>query len=186
MRYLRKEQRSDGSWEGFWGIRFTYGTWFGVHGLLAGGAKPDDPAIERAARFLLGKQRPDGGWGESYESCVTSEYVEHPCGSQDTMTACALMALLATEDRRWRPAIERGVRFLVERQLPNGDWPQRTVVGVFNSNCMLNYRFYRSCFPIWALALAQRQGYQVQQELRSSSHAASEEKVLDDQALKEG
>jgi squalene cyclase len=32
---IRALQRPDGSWEGNWGICFTYGTWFGICGLLA-------------------------------------------------------------------------------------------------------------------------------------------------------
>ncbi|HNC95051.1 MAG TPA: hypothetical protein PKW90_02940 [Myxococcota bacterium] len=56
-------------------------------------------------------------------------------------------------------AIQRGVQFLCERQLPNGDWPQQGMTGVFNRTCMLNYRFYRNHFPLWALALAAKNGF---------------------------
>ena len=28
--YVRVKQRADGSWEGSWGVCFTYGTWFGL------------------------------------------------------------------------------------------------------------------------------------------------------------
>jgi lanosterol synthase len=34
---LRARQRADGSWAGFWGINFTYATWFAVAALRAGG-----------------------------------------------------------------------------------------------------------------------------------------------------
>jgi squalene/oxidosqualene cyclase-like protein len=158
-RFLRARQREDGSWEGSWGICFTYGTWFGVWGLLAGGAAPGDPAIRRAAAFLLSRQLPDGGWGESYESCLRREYVHHPDGGQVVMTAWALLALIEAGTDDARSAIERGVRFLVEVQLADGDWPQRSVTGVFNRTCMLNYPLYRNVFPIWALGLAERRGF---------------------------
>ena len=36
-RFLLAQQRDDGSWEGSWGVCFTYGSWFGVWGLLAAG-----------------------------------------------------------------------------------------------------------------------------------------------------
>lgn len=159
VRYLRRAQRDDGSWEGAWGICFTYGTWWGTWGLLAHGALPGDPAIQSAVRFLCAKQLADGGWGESYESCVTRRYVQHPEGGQIVMTAWALLTLLKVNTPELRAAIARGVRFLVDRQLDGGDWPRAGMTGVFNRTCMLNYRFYRNSFPLWALALAERQGY---------------------------
>jgi squalene/oxidosqualene cyclase-like protein len=155
---IRALQRPDGSWEGNWGICFTYGTWFGICGLLGAGAKPEDPAIVRAAGFLRCRQCDDGGWGESYESCIRREYVQHPQGGQVVMTAWTLLALLNASPERHRDAIERGVRFLIERQLPNGDWALQGMTGVFNRTCMLNYRFYRNYFPLWALALAAKNG----------------------------
>ena len=33
--FLRSKQRVDGSFEGSWGVCFTYGTWFGISGLLS-------------------------------------------------------------------------------------------------------------------------------------------------------
>lgn len=156
---LRALQRDDGSWEGNWGICFTYGTWFGICGLLAVGAKPADPGIVCAAEFLRAKQCADGGWGESYKSCIRREYVQHPEGGQVVMTAWALLALLAASPERHRDAIQGGIRFLLERQLSNGDWPQQGMTGVFNRTCMLNYRFYRNHFPLWAFALAKKHGF---------------------------
>jgi squalene/oxidosqualene cyclase-like protein len=161
-RFLRTRQRADGSWEGAWGICFTYGTWFGVWGLLAAGTAPADPAIQRAAGFLLEKQLPDGGWGESYESCLRREYVHHPDGGQVVMTAWALLTLLRSPSLAASGAVACGIRFLLDRQLENGDWPQRSVTGVFNRTCMLNYRFYRNYFPLWALALAERSDYSLE------------------------
>ncbi len=55
---------------GSWGVCFTYGTWFGVTALACRGARfASDDALRRACGFLVGKQRLDGGWGESYLSC---------------------------------------------------------------------------------------------------------------------
>jgi squalene cyclase len=155
-RYLRRHQRPDGSWEGNWGICFTYGTWFAVRGLRAVGAAPGDPAIGRAVRFLRSKQLPDGGWGESWQSCPRREYVHHPDGAQPVMTAWALLALLEAGAGADDDAVARGIGRLLDDQLADGDWPQRSVTGVFNRTCMLHYRLYRNVFPIWALALANR------------------------------
>lgn len=160
--FLRSRQRADGSWEGAWGICFTYGTWFGVSGLASQADAKSKQAVLRAGEFLLSRQRADGGWGESHESCIRGAYVDHPEGGQVVMTSWALLALLQMPGEHTRPAIERGLRFLTGRQLGNGDWPQASVTGVFNKNCMLHYRFYRNYFPIWALGLAAARGYAIE------------------------
>lgn len=48
---------------------FTYAAWFGCSALAAAGSDLKDPALYKGASFLVGKQRLDGGWGESYLSC---------------------------------------------------------------------------------------------------------------------
>lgn len=55
---------------GSWGVCFTYGLWFGVKGLVAAGRTYGTcSSIRKACDFLLSKQLPFGGWGESYLSC---------------------------------------------------------------------------------------------------------------------
>ena len=36
-RYILRQQRADGSWEGMWGVCFTYGAWFAFEGLIDAG-----------------------------------------------------------------------------------------------------------------------------------------------------
>jgi len=55
---------------GSWGVCFTYGTWFGVKGLVDTGKNFNNcSSIRKACDFLLSKQLPSGGWGENYLSC---------------------------------------------------------------------------------------------------------------------
>lgn len=55
---------------GSWGVCFTYAVWFGITGLVAAGARyKSSLALRKAVSFLLCKQLPGGGWGESYLSC---------------------------------------------------------------------------------------------------------------------
>ncbi|MBI5477369.1 MAG: 2,3-oxidosqualene cyclase [Deltaproteobacteria bacterium] len=154
IRFLLDAQRPDGSWEGFWGINFTYAIMYAVEGLRAAGVPAGHPAIRRACDWLISKQRPDGGWGEHYTSCLKREYVEHE-RSQVIMTAWALMALLAAEDPR-REAIERGVRLLAARQRDGGDFPKEGVGGVFFNTAMHHYCLYKDTFSAWALGRYER------------------------------
>jgi lanosterol synthase len=155
-RFLRRQQRADGSYVGFWGINFTYAIFHVVKGLRAAGVAPTDPALVRAASWLVSKQRADGGWGEHYTGCLRNCYVEHP-HSQVVMTSWALLALLHVLDPRSEP-IRRGLTWLHARQHADGSWPQEAVTGVFFGTAMLDYRLYKAYFPLWALALASKLG----------------------------
>jgi lanosterol synthase len=147
---LRRAQRPDGSWPGFWGVNFTYAIFHAVEGLRASGATADDPALMRAARWLEDRQKPDGGWGEHWSGCLDHRYVEHR-ESQVIMTAWALLALTHTGALRSR-AVERGIAFLRASQKPSGAYPEQAVAGVFFGTAMLHYRLYKDYFPAWALA----------------------------------
>ncbi|HEV8322119.1 MAG TPA: prenyltransferase/squalene oxidase repeat-containing protein [Myxococcota bacterium] len=152
--FMLASQRADGSWEGSWGVCFTYGTWFGVWGLRAAGLPASHPALARAADFLVAHQRPDGGWGETAESCRARAYVQAADG-QAVMTAWAVLALLRAGRAR-SEAVRRGVAFLEARQRPDGTWPAEHIAGMFNKTCAIHYDNYLKIFPLWALARADR------------------------------
>ena len=145
--YLRRVQRSDGSFEGSWGVCFTYGTWFAVTGLLMAGARADDPAIQRAAQFLASHQRSDGSWGEDARSCVERRYIERSSGHV-VNTAWAVLALVKAGHLQ---SAARGVEHLLRTQCADGSWPRESMVGVFNRTCLIQYDNYRRYFPILAL-----------------------------------
>ena len=71
-------------------------------------------------------------------------------GSGVVNTAWALLALSAAKCEDV-DAVKRGVKYLISRQLPSGDWPQEGIAGVFNRACGITYTAYRNVFPIWAL-----------------------------------
>jgi squalene/oxidosqualene cyclase-like protein len=151
-RFLLSRQRDDGSWEGAWGICFTYGTWFGVLGLRAAGLPPSHPALRRACDFLRGRQLPDGGWGETAESSRARRYVSTEAG-QAVMTSWATLALAHAGERDGE-AVRRGAAFLRRRQRPDGSWPPERIAGMFNRTCAIHYDNYLKIFPMWALAAA--------------------------------
>ncbi len=151
-RLLRRAQRPDGAWAGFWGVNFTYAIFHVVEALRAAGASADDPAIVRAAGWLRSKQKADGGWGEHHAGCLDERYVEH-AESQVIMTSWAVLALAHAGEGR-SAAVRRGVTFLRERQRADGSYPEQAVAGVFFGTAMLHYRLYKAYFPAWALARA--------------------------------
>uniref|UniRef100_A0A673HM93 Terpene cyclase/mutase family member n=1 Tax=Sinocyclocheilus rhinocerous TaxID=307959 RepID=A0A673HM93_9TELE len=151
--YCRRVQRSDGSWEGSWGVCFTYGVWFGLEAFACMGHTFQNGSVcvevKRACEFLLSKQMEDGGWGEDFESCEQRHYVQSK-NSQIHNTCWALLGLMAVRYPDIR-VIERGIQGLIDRQLPNGDWPQENISGVFNKSCAISYTSYRNVFPVWTL-----------------------------------
>jgi len=132
LRYIRNAQRADGSWYGSWGICFTYAGMFALESLASvGETYENSPRVNKACAFLIGKQRDDGGWGESYKSCETGTYVQRE--SQIVMTSWAIIGLMVAEYPD-RAAIERGVQLIMRRQQRNGEWLQEGIEGVFNKS----------------------------------------------------
>uniref|UniRef100_A0AAR2M387 Terpene cyclase/mutase family member n=1 Tax=Pygocentrus nattereri TaxID=42514 RepID=A0AAR2M387_PYGNA len=154
--YCRRMQRPDGSWEGSWGVCFTYGVWFGLEAFACMGHTFRDgydglvcAEVRRACDFLLSKQMEDGGWGEDFESCEQRCYVQSK-NSQIHNTCWALLGLMAVRYPDLK-VIEHGIQLLIDKQLLNGDWPQENISGVFNKSCAISYTSYRNVFPIWTL-----------------------------------
>ena len=152
--FLLSIQRADGSWYGSWAICFTYGTWFGIKGLVATGSTYETcSSLRKAVNFLLSKQMACGGWGESYLSSQKKKYIQLEGNEPHIVnTAWALLALVASGQAKYDAApLHRAARTLIRMQCGDGDWPQQTIMGVFNRNCMITYANYRNIFPLWAL-----------------------------------
>jgi len=148
--YLRADQEPDGSWFGRWGTNYIYGTWSVLCALNAAGLPHDDPDIQRARRWLLARQRGDGGWGEDEES-----YAASPPGryrtSTPSQTAWAMLGLMAAGETG--PAVARAAEYLASSQREDGEWDELpyTAVG-FPRVFYLRYHGYRLFFPLLALA----------------------------------
>ncbi|MCA9698606.1 MAG: squalene--hopene cyclase, partial [Myxococcales bacterium] len=151
---LSTQDPSTGAWQGFWGVNFTYGTFFAVAGLMAAGLDREHVALRRAVRFLLSRQRPDGGWGERYEGVLEGRErdLDPDEPSRVVQTAWAVLTLQQAAPERGREAIERGVAFLLASQRADGGWDHDASVGVFFNTAVLDYRLYKLVFPTWALA----------------------------------
>jgi squalene-hopene/tetraprenyl-beta-curcumene cyclase len=148
--YLIAAQEKDGSWYGRWGVNYIYGTFLAMRGLTASGVSDGKDAIVRGAAWLRSVQNVDGGWGESCLSYSRDRFVPAPsCASQ---TAWAVLGLLAAGDRESAP-VRRGIQYLLDRQTPDGRWPEEASTGTgFPNVFYLTYAMYRDYFPLLALS----------------------------------
>jgi squalene-hopene/tetraprenyl-beta-curcumene cyclase len=147
--WLEAAQEPDGSWFGRWGVNHVYGTGAVVPALVAAGMAPSEPCIRRAVEWLEDHQNDDGGWGEDARSYVDPSWVGRGA-STASQTAWALMALHAAGEHS--AAAERGVRWLVQTQRPDGSWDEPEYTGTgFPGYFYINYHLYRLVFPIMAL-----------------------------------
>jgi squalene-hopene/tetraprenyl-beta-curcumene cyclase len=169
LAFLKAEQEPEGCWYGRWGSNYIYGTWLALCALRAAGEREGE-AARRGVRWLLDRQNPDGGWGESLES-YTDDSWRGRGESTASQTAWAMMGLLAvtTADELRQvaaagpagspaavpvgEALARGARWLVESQSPAGDWDDQGWTGTgFPRVFYLRYHDYDLYFPLQALA----------------------------------
>ncbi len=155
MAYLWKTQEPDGAWFGRWGVNYVYGIGAVVPALIAAGIDSGDPRIRHAVSWLVAHQNEDDGWGESCASY--DDPAQRGRGvSTASQTAWALLALIAGGDVH-SAAVERGVRYLIDTQMDDGDWEESEFTGTgFPRDFILKYHLYRNYWPMWALGRYRR------------------------------
>jgi squalene-hopene/tetraprenyl-beta-curcumene cyclase len=148
--WLKRNQESDGSWWGRWGVSYIYGTFSALSGLRAIGVDVGESWIKRAVAWLKSVQNADGGWGET---CLADKYpaLKGKGTSTPSQTAWALIGLLAGESEICENAM-RGVAWLEERQNHEGRWEDSEFTGTgFPKHLYLRYHMYAHYFPLMAL-----------------------------------
>ena len=121
-----------------------------LRGVGAIGEDPSQEYVRRAVAWLLSRQNPDGGWGETLGSYDEAELAGRG-ESIPSQTAWALLALFAVGHTEG-PEVERGVRYLSETQSPDGTWEDPLWNGTgFPRVFYLKYHLYAKYFPLWAL-----------------------------------
>ncbi len=151
LQYLIDTQDEDGSWYGRWGVNYIYGTWQVLRGLRSIAQDMTQDWILRGRDWLESCQNSDGGWGET---CGTYENpsIKGIGESTASQTAWAIMGICACGDLD-RPSVQRGLRFLLSSQRPDGSWDEEQITGTgFPRVFYLKYDMYRQNFPLLALA----------------------------------
>jgi squalene-hopene/tetraprenyl-beta-curcumene cyclase len=148
--YLRASQEPEGSWFGRWGVNYVYGTSNVLVSLACQRIPAGDPMVVRAIGWLRSVQNADGGWGECLESYAKRALMgKGP--STASQTAWGLMGLLAylpPDDQ----AVQRAIRWLLDRQTSEGSWDEEEFTGTgFPNHFYLRYNLYRHYFPLMAL-----------------------------------
>ena len=158
VQFVLKEQESDGSWFGRWGVNYLYGTFLVLRGLQAVEYSYLEPSVQAAAEWIRMVQNSDGGWGET---CGTyDDPSKRGVGpSTPSQTAWALLGLLAANDTR-SDSVAKGIRWLVNKQHEDGSWdelmPGRNGESYYTGTGFprvfyLGYHLYKQYFPLLAL-----------------------------------
>jgi squalene-hopene/tetraprenyl-beta-curcumene cyclase len=179
--FLRRQQEADGSWYGRWGCNYIYGTWLVLSALASCGDVSREPWCRRAADWILSRQNPDGGWGESPRSY--DDPAQKGIGpSTAAQTAWALMGLFAAgvdaPATPATPAIDRGVEYLLHSQRGDGSWHDEpwTATG-FPRVFYLQYHLYAVYFPLMALSGYRALGPRAPRDPRDETRLPRDEAV---------
>ena len=150
--YVKREQETNGSWYGRWGVNYIYGTWSVLAGLQSIGEDMSASYVRRAVAWLESVQNPDGGWGESCLS-YADPALAGKGESTPSQTAWALIALLSA-GLSDSISVVRGINYLLRQQRKDGSWEEHQHTGTgFPRVFYLRYHWYCQYFPLWALAL---------------------------------
>jgi squalene-hopene/tetraprenyl-beta-curcumene cyclase len=151
IEFVRKQQESDGSWFGRWGVNYIYGTMCVLRGLEAIGFDTNDAMVQQATEWLRMNQNSNGGWGEdcgSYDDADQKGVGE----STSSQTAWAVLGLMAGGDFR-SESLARGIAYLLDQQQADGGWSEVPYTGTgFPRVFYLKYHAYPWYFPLMALA----------------------------------
>jgi squalene-hopene/tetraprenyl-beta-curcumene cyclase len=152
VEYLIREQESDGSWFGRWGMNYIYGTWSVLSALNGIEYDRSSEAVRKAVAWLKRIQNADGGWGEGGESYALGYKGFESAPSTSSQTAWALLGLMAAGEVD-APEVARGLRYLTKTQAGDGFWTEErfTATG-FPRVFYLRYHGYSKFFPLWAMA----------------------------------
>lgn len=113
VNFLRRTQQADGAWRDYPGITAVC-----LLSLIRSGVKPEDPVVQRGARYLAGLARPDGA--------IYSEKFGPAQALPNYNTALAISALQAVDRKKYASIVRAGRNFLVRSQYDEGEGVTRS------------------------------------------------------------
>jgi squalene-hopene/tetraprenyl-beta-curcumene cyclase len=176
MQFLENEQRNDGSFVPLWfgnqyhpeGHNLVYGT-ARVLVTCAELGRLDGDMAQRAARWLLGVQHANGGWGPPRTSPATSlsniyrsgtsrteDALASFCSVEETALAIEALLPLAESNQLHARAVKNGLKWLVEA-VEQGRLRQPAPIGFYFAKLWYHERLYPLVFAASALRQAVRQ-----------------------------
>jgi squalene-hopene/tetraprenyl-beta-curcumene cyclase len=151
LAYLSRRQRPDGSWLPLWfgnqhapeDINPVYGT-ARVLAAYRDLNRAETGEACRGVAFLLGVQNPDGGWGGAEDT---------PSSVEETALAVEILVDVAPPEAR--PAVERGIEYLV-RRVEDGTFTEPSPIGFYFAKLWYFEKLYPIIFTVAALGRAAR------------------------------
>ena len=160
VRFLEQAQNPDGSWVPLWfgnqdapdEANPVYGTARVIEGLAALPDAEASPAAEhRAARWLIGAQGDDGGWGGAPGVRPSIEETAAAVSALAVLRRLPRAASVADLDN----AVSRGVQWLTEAT-GEGRRVETTPIGLYFAKLWYSEALYPQVFALGALATATR------------------------------
>ena len=176
LRFLENEQHNDGSFVPLWfgnqyhpeGHNLVYGT-ARVLITCAELGRLDSDMAQRAARWLLGVQHANGGWGPPRSSPATSlaniyrsgtsraeDALASFCSVEETAMAVEALLPLVESNQLCSRAVKNGLKWLVDA-VEQGRLRQPSPIGFYFAKLWYHERLYPLVFAASALGQAVRQ-----------------------------
>lgn len=153
--YLRRTQRPDGAWVPLWfGNQYspddenpTYGTARVLPALTNLPARRYlDEMIRRAARWLIGAQKPDGSWSGGGDD---------PSSIEESALALEALCGVRSEIAGLNAAIELGTAWLLDR-VADGSWRDPSPIGFYFAKLWYFDKLYPLVFTVGALGAVRK------------------------------
>ena len=150
----------DGSWPGTWFVDYIYQTANVLGALSQVKAEMSAQFIQESLKYILKKQREDGGWGENPSSFSAGAYVPlgYSSSSQTALILFGLIQFLRGRDYdcidQLKVPIERAINFILSTQGENGLWEDPTFTGVvFPQIQYMRYPIFQEAIILGVLGL---------------------------------
>lgn len=154
LRWLLKQQDTDGSWHARWGGRL-YGTAQVLFALKEAGFGSKHPATAAAMEWIYQHQNEDGGWGEDIPS--TFDATRRAAGESTVVQTAWCVIAAYTVGMVDAKRINAAIEYLIKNQQEDGGWiDSREWMIIIPNNVYAVDSALTNAYALWALALHTR------------------------------